>query len=131
MRVTTHGQTDTDRQAQTDFIIYPMLYAIAMGQMIIDFKYGGLPPSWIFKICTFSHSWRFRAMICMFLQRLVAIGRTVAELLQIIDFQYSGRPPFWVRCTHARDHQQSDIVGHYHCAKFGLNRLSSFDNIEV
>jgi len=33
--------------------------------------------------------------------------------------------------THARDHQRSGIVGLYHCAKFGLNRLSSFDNIEV
>ena len=65
----------------------------------------------------------------MFLQNLVAIGRTVAELLQIIDFQYGGRPPSCIRCTHARDHQQSEIVGLYHCAKFGLNRLSSFDNI--
>ena len=40
VRVTTHGQTDThthrhtDRQTQTDFIICPMLYAIAMGQII-------------------------------------------------------------------------------------------------
>jgi len=39
MRVTTHGQTHThtqrrmDRQTQTDFIICPMLYAIAMGQI--------------------------------------------------------------------------------------------------
>jgi len=72
----------TDRQTQTDFIICPMLYDIAMGQIIIDFQYGG-------------------------------------------------RPPSWIRCTHARDHQQSGIVGLYHCAKFGLNRLSSFDNIEV
>jgi len=32
----THTQTDrqTDRQTQTDFIICPMLYAIAMGQII-------------------------------------------------------------------------------------------------
>ena len=36
VRVTTHGQTDThtDRQTQTDFNICPMLYAIAMGQII-------------------------------------------------------------------------------------------------
>jgi len=37
VRVTTHGQTDrhtdTDRQTQTDFIICPMLYAVAMGQI--------------------------------------------------------------------------------------------------
>jgi len=30
-----------------------------------------------------------------------------------------------------RDHRQSGIVGLYHYAKFGLNRLSGFDNIEV
>jgi len=36
VRVTTHGQTDrhTDSQTQTDFIICPMLYAIAMGEII-------------------------------------------------------------------------------------------------
>jgi len=31
----THTHTHTDRQTQTDFIICPMLYAIAMGQIII------------------------------------------------------------------------------------------------
>ena len=36
VRVLADGQTDrqTDRQTQTDFIICPMLYAIAMGQII-------------------------------------------------------------------------------------------------
>jgi len=29
------------------------------------------------------------------------------------------------------DNQRSGIVGLYHRTKFGLNRLSSFDNIEV
>ena len=37
VRVLADGQTDrqTDRQTQTDFIICPMLYAIAMGQIIL------------------------------------------------------------------------------------------------
>jgi len=35
-------------------------------------------------------------------------------------------PPYWIHCT-----QRSGIVGLYHCEKFGLNRLSSFDNIKV
>jgi len=52
-------------------------------------------------------------------------------LLQVFDIQYGGCPPYWIFCTHAGDHQQSDIVGLYHCAIFGLYRLSSFDNIEV
>ena len=56
---------------------------------------------------------------------------TVAELLQFFDFQYGGRPPYWNFCTQTRDNQRSGIVGLYHCAKFGLNQLSSFDNIEV
>jgi len=30
----THTHRQTDRQTQTDFIICPMLYAIAMGQII-------------------------------------------------------------------------------------------------
>jgi len=37
-RVPTDGQTHTQthRQTQTDFIICPVLYAIAMGQIIIN-----------------------------------------------------------------------------------------------
>jgi len=34
VRVLADGQTDTHTQTQTDFIICPMLYAIAMGQII-------------------------------------------------------------------------------------------------
>jgi len=34
VRVPTDGQTHTHTQTQTDFIICPMLYAIAMGQII-------------------------------------------------------------------------------------------------
>jgi len=38
VRVLADGQTDTrtDTQTQTDFIICPMLYAIAMGQITTD-----------------------------------------------------------------------------------------------
>ena len=35
MRVSTDGHTHTHGQTQNDFIICPMLYAIAMGQIII------------------------------------------------------------------------------------------------
>jgi len=34
VRVLADGQTDTHTETQTDFIICPMLYAIAMGQII-------------------------------------------------------------------------------------------------
>ena len=35
-------------------------------------------------------------MICLFLQNFVAIGWSVAELLQVFDFQNGGRPPSWI-----------------------------------
>ena len=42
-------------------------------------------------------------MICMLVHNLVAIGRTIEELLQIIDFQYGGlrRLGFVVRMREA------------------------------
>ena len=42
MRVSTDGQTHTHAQTQNEFIICPMLYAIAMGQIITDrfFRYA-------------------------------------------------------------------------------------------
>ena len=36
VRVSTDGHTHTHRQTQNDFIICPMLYAIAMGQIKIE-----------------------------------------------------------------------------------------------
>jgi len=41
VRVLADGQTDrhTDTQTQTDFIICPMLYAIAMGQINNSFNF--------------------------------------------------------------------------------------------
>jgi len=42
VRVLADGQTDrqTHRQTQTDFIICPMLYAIAMGQIKTEHQYN-------------------------------------------------------------------------------------------
>jgi len=47
-------------------------------------------------MCRFSPSAWFVAASCMLLQNFVAIGCTVAELLQVFDFQYGGRPPSWI-----------------------------------
>jgi len=50
VRVMTHGHTHThthtrtDRQTQTDFIICPMLYAIAMGQIKTTNSFVEPPP---------------------------------------------------------------------------------------
>ena len=42
-------------------------------------------------------------------------------------FQDGGRPPSWI----CGDHPRSSFDGLYHCAKFGWNRCSSFDNMHV
>jgi len=36
-----------------------------------------------------------------------------------------------VHCTHPRDHPRCVLGGIYHCTKFGSNRFSNFDNVEV
>jgi len=44
-------------------------------------------------------------------------------------FQYGGFPPSWI-CD-ARVWHTHEEHGLYHCAKFGWNRCSSFDNMHV
>jgi len=62
---------------------------------------------------------------------VVPIGRTVAEIWPILDFS-RWRPSaildlFYVYWKHLR----RAFVGLYHCAKFGWNRCSSFDDKPV
>jgi len=48
-------------------------------------------------------------------------------------FQDGGRPPFWIcdACCVFSDNPRRSFGGLYHCAKFGGNRYSSFDNMQV
>jgi len=45
-------------------------------------------------------------------------------------FQDGGRPPSWI-CYVCSDHPRREFGGLYHCAKFGWNRCSIFDNRHV
>ena len=45
-------------------------------------------------------------------------------------FQDGGRPPSYLLCV-CLDHPRRAFGGLYRCAKFGLNRCSSFDNMHV
>jgi len=68
---------------------------------------------------------------CIQLRKLVAIGQTVAEIWRFFDFpiwQLSAILDLWCTCL---DHPQRAFGGLYHCAKFGQNRHSSFDNMQV
>jgi len=57
VRVLADGQThrQTDRQTQTDFIICPMLYAIAMGQ-ITRYRYKFCVYSRVFGVGDFKYA---------------------------------------------------------------------------
>ena len=61
----------------------------------------------------------------------VQIGQGVAEIWPFSIFQDGGRPPSWICCTPVWTTREVYFGGHYHCAKFGLNRCSSFDNMQV
>ena len=46
-------------------------------------------------------------------------------------FQDGGRPPSWILWCVFSDHPRRAFGGLYNCAKFGWNRYSSFDNMQV
>ena len=67
----------------------------------------------------------------MIVPNFVQIGRTVEEIWPFTIFQDGGRPPSWICYTRVWTTHEVFFCGVCHCAKFGLNRLSSFDNTQV
>jgi len=63
--------------------------------------------------------------------RRTKIGRTVVEIRPFSIFQDGGRPPPWICYTPVWTTHEVYFGGLCHCAKFGLNRCSSFDNMQV
>ena len=61
----------------------------------------------------------------------VQIGRTVAEIWPFSIFQDGGCPPSWICYTLVWTTHEVYFGGLCHCAKFGLNRCSSLDNMKV
>ena len=59
------------------------------------------------------------------------IGQGVAEIWLFSIFQDGGRPPSWICYTPVWTTHEVYFGGLCHCAKFGLNRFSSFDNMQV
>jgi len=60
----------------------------------------------------------------------VQIGQTVAEIWPFSIIQDGGRPPSWICYTPIWTTHEVYSGGFCHCAKFGLNRCSSFDNMQ-
>ena len=48
----------------------------------------------------------------------------------ILIFKYDGRPPSWICCAGVWTTHEDHLVL-YHSAKFGWNRSSNFDNMQV
>ena len=97
---------------------------------VFDFQYGDHPPSWIFKICNFHlpHGLGSRSDCSC-----IVSSRSDEGLRSYCKFSVSNKAAvrhmgFFIGM---RGTSSSGIVGVYQCAKFGLNGLSSFDNIEV
>ena len=68
---------------------------------------------------------------CVIMPNFVQMGRTVVEIRPFLFFQDGGRPPSWICYTPVWTTLEVYFGGLCHCAKFGLNRCSSFDNMQV
>jgi len=68
---------------------------------------------------------------CVTMPNFVQIGRTVVEIRPFLIFQDGGRPPSWICYTPVWTILEVYFGGLCHCVKVGLNRCSSFDNMQV
>ena len=80
------------------------------------FKDGGRLPAWIVKSLKFYLLGWFRGPICVIMPNVVPIGQTVTKIW-----------PFFDNSKMLAIHHR----GLYHCAKFGGNRCSNFNNMPL
>jgi len=66
--------------------------------------------------------------ICIAVPNFVQVGQAVPEIWPFFD---GGRPPSWICHTPVWTTHEVYFGGLCHCAKFGLNRCSSFNNMQV
>jgi len=60
------------------------------------------------------------------------IGQTIAEKWRFLRFfKMAAVPPSHHSFRMCLDHWRTTLCGLYHCAKFGWNRFSNFDNMQV
>jgi len=98
---------------------------------IFDFEDGGRPPSWIFQKLKFQLPVRFGGAICVITPNFAKIGQTVPEP-PIFDFQDGEGPSAILDLFYAFwDHPRRVFGGLCDCAKFGCNRRSNFDSMQI
>jgi len=81
------------------------------------------------EVGTFNCETVFRGLLCVILPNFVAVCQTVAQIYELV--QYGGRPPPWICFARVWNHPQRAFGGRYYYAKFGWNRCSRFDIINV
>jgi len=70
-----------------------------------------------------------RRWSCITVQNFVEIGQSVAEISRFFDFSRCRQSAILDLLCACLDHKRSAFGGLYHCAKFGWNRCSSFDDM--
>jgi len=116
-------------------IIVPNFVKIdpSVAEILRFFEFSRWPPSpsWIFEIAKFYWSSGSRGSRRIFVPNFVKIGQSVAKILKFFDFS-RWRPSAILDSFGAYlDHPQWVILGHYHSAKFGYDRCSSFYNMNI
>ena len=77
----------------------------------------------------FNHPYMpFGGQKCIIVPNFVQIGQGIAEIWPFSIFQDGGRPPSWICSRLVWTTHEVYFGGLYHCAKFGWNRCSSFEN---
>jgi len=95
------------------------------------FQDGGRPPSWIFKSGKFQLPVQFGGPICVTVPNFAKIGQNVPETWPIFDFS-RWRPSAILDLFYASwDHSRRVFGGLCDCAKFGGNRCSNFDSMQI
>ena len=89
------------------------------------------PPSWIFKSWKFQLPVPFGGSICVTVPNFAKIGQTVPEIWPIFDFS-TWRPSSILDWFYACwDHPRRVLGGLFDYTKFGCNRCSNFDSMQI
>ena len=89
------------------------------------------PPSWIFEITNFNGGTRREWRIASSCQISWLLVKPLPRYGDFWIFQDGDRPPYWFVAGTLGPPTQTTWWSLYHCAKFGWNRYSSFDSVDV
>jgi len=95
-----------------------------------SFQNGGYPPSWIFHSSKYLRPTGFRCSMCSTVSISWRSANHCWDMAIYRFFQNGGRPPSWI-FSHVFGPLAESIWRSLSVCKFGWNRCSSFDNVQV